>query len=56
MLVYLAMLADNPVHAGALMEAQDLNDWFAHGYVPAASGEPSGRIKARTASFCTERE
>jgi len=26
-----------------------------HGFIPAASGEPSGRIKARTASFCTER-
>ena len=39
----------------ALMEGADLNDFFGHGFIPAASGEPSGRIKARTASFCTER-
>ena len=37
------------------MEGADLNDFFGHGFIPAASGEPSGRIKARTASFCTER-
>lgn len=39
----------------ALMEGADLNDFFNNGYIASASGEPSGRIKARTASFCTER-
>jgi len=38
----------------ALMEGADLNDFFSQA-IRSTSGEPSGRIKARTASFCTER-
>ena len=37
----------------ALMEGADLNDFFSQ-HIPSTSGE-RGRIKARTASFCTER-
>merc|ERR1712096_185528 len=36
------------------MEAQDLNKFFGQS-IPATSSDAIGRIKARTASFCTER-
>jgi len=38
----------------ALMEATDLNAFF-NQFIASTSGDSSGRIKARTASFCTER-
>merc|ERR1719198_1318094 len=38
----------------ALAEAADLNEFF-NQYVPPTSADEIGRIKARTASFCTER-
>lgn len=38
----------------ALAEAADLNAFFSQ-FIPATSGDSIGRIKVRTASFCTER-
>jgi alpha-L-arabinofuranosidase len=38
----------------ALQEGADLNDFFSS-FILSTTGEASGRIKARTASFCTER-
>lgn len=38
----------------ALAEAADLNEYF-NQFIPPTSGDGIGRIKARTASFCTER-
>merc|ERR1712019_287391 len=38
----------------ALMEAADLNEFF-NQFIPSTSSDSTGRIKARTASFCTER-
>merc|ERR1712100_522145 len=40
--------------ARALAEAADLNMFF-NQFIPATSSDSIGRIKARTASFCTER-
>lgn len=40
--------------ARALTEAQDLNLFFAQ-FIPSTSNDTTSRIKARTASFCTER-
>merc|ERR1712188_158259 len=40
--------------ARALAEAADLNSFF-NQFIPATSTDSVGRIKARTASFCTER-
>lgn len=36
------------------MEGYDFNDFFNH-YIPSTSGDSLPRLKARTASFCTER-
>ena len=42
-------------HVGRMLtEASDLNDWLAHP-IPSTTGDPHGRLKFRTASFCTER-